>query len=333
MTTSTSKILKTGPYLKSEEKSTLSVLKSLDIDVVTLANNHLLDYDEKGVEDTLAFCNENNIQTVGAGMNLEQASKTLFLDTSEGKIAVVNFAENEWSSATENTAGANPMDTIDNANQIRAAKKQADYVFVIAHGGQNYFELPSPNIKKRYRFYVDSGADLVISHHSHSVSGYENYKGKNIYYGLGNFLFTKNSDKDCWYQGMLVEVNISENKLDTLPHPISQSKEGYKIELLGEENGLAEFKSHLKSLNQIILDDVALSKKWNEFVQDKTNYYLLNHSITGVIGNRYLRAALRKLGLDKLIDHKRYRSTVLNIMRCESHRELAKKVLTDHLKK
>ena len=94
VTTSTSKIIKTGTHLKSDKESTLQVLKTLDVDVVTLANNHVLDYDEQGVAETLEFCKENNIKTVGAGMNLKEASQTLYIDSDEGKIAIVNFAEN-----------------------------------------------------------------------------------------------------------------------------------------------------------------------------------------------------------------------------------------------
>src|SRR5690554_5226992 len=63
----TTKILKIGPNIKADKESTLNVLKELDVDIVTLANNHVLDYGEQGVIDTLEFCNENKIQTVGAG--------------------------------------------------------------------------------------------------------------------------------------------------------------------------------------------------------------------------------------------------------------------------
>src|SRR5699024_1090893 len=105
-----------------------------------LANNHILDYDERGLKETLSVCKENNIKTVGAGKNLKEASKTLYIDyREEGKIAVINFAENEWASATEMTAGANPMDIIDNANQIKKAKEKANFVFVIIHGGHEYY--------------------------------------------------------------------------------------------------------------------------------------------------------------------------------------------------
>src|SRR5690554_2760588 len=118
VTNSNSKILKTGPHLKSNKESTLSILKTLNIDLVTLANNHVLDYDEQGVLDTLSFCHKQGIQSVGAGTNLKEAAQNKYIETKEGIIAIVNFAENEWASATDKSAGANPMDIIDNLKQI-----------------------------------------------------------------------------------------------------------------------------------------------------------------------------------------------------------------------
>src|SRR5690606_12095475 len=96
VTNSNSKILKTGPHLKADKKSTLKVLKALNINLCTLANNHILDYDEQGVFETLSFCKENNIQTVGAGKNIEEASRVFYLDSDVGKVAIINIAENEW---------------------------------------------------------------------------------------------------------------------------------------------------------------------------------------------------------------------------------------------
>jgi poly-gamma-glutamate capsule biosynthesis protein CapA/YwtB (metallophosphatase superfamily) len=150
VTESTSKILKTGPHLKSEKESTLEILKALNINLCTLANNHVLDYDEQGVLDTINFCKENNIQTVGAGKNKEEAAKVLYLETDVGKIAIINIAENEWASATDTTAGANGMDLIDDVKQIQKAKKQSDLVFVIVHGGHEYYNLPSPRMQKQW---------------------------------------------------------------------------------------------------------------------------------------------------------------------------------------
>src|SRR5690625_263587 len=224
ITLSTSKIIKTGPHLKADKESTLQFLKALKVDAVTLANNHVLDYDEAGVADTLAFCLENKIEPIGAGMNSKEASKTLYVNSKKGKIAFVNFAENEWSSATESTAGANPMDIIDNTNQINQAKSQADFVVVIIHGGHEYYNLPSPRMQKQYRFYAEQGADIIVGHHTHCINGNEIYKNTPIYYSLGNFLFTKSNSHDDWYSGLILEVNINKSKLTSKVHPVKQAK-------------------------------------------------------------------------------------------------------------
>src|SRR5690554_2740361 len=137
VTESKNKILKTGPHLKADKQSTLEVLKYLNIHIAALANNHIKDYDEQGILDTINFCKSNNIQTIGAGKNLEEASTTTVLDTLEGKIALINIAENEWASAVANSAGANGMDLIKDTRKIQQAKKENDFVFVIVHGGMS----------------------------------------------------------------------------------------------------------------------------------------------------------------------------------------------------
>src|SRR5690606_20032949 len=189
VTNSNSKILKTGPHLKSEKESTLEVLKALNINLCTLANNHVLDYDEQGVLDTINFCKENNIQTVGAGKNKEEAARVFYLESDVGKIAIINIAENEWASATDTTAGANGMDLIDDVKQIQEAKKKSDFVFVIVHGGHEYYNLPSPRMQKQYRFYAEQGADIGIGHHSHCMRGKQVYNRSTIYYSLGICFF------------------------------------------------------------------------------------------------------------------------------------------------
>ncbi len=330
VTASNSKIIKTGPHLKSNEKSTLEVLKSLRIDAVTLANNHLLDYDEKGVKDTLEFCENNKIQTVGAGMNLKEASKTKYFDTKEGKIALVNFAENEWSSATEETAGANPMDIIDNTNQIKEAKKNADFVFVIIHGGHEYYNLPSPRMQKQYRFYAEQGADLIVGHHTHCISGHETFKGVPIYYSLGNFLFTNESTYDDWYIGLILEVEIKDEKIKTQLHPVKQTKENFSLRFM-EADEKQVVLTRISNYNQIISDSEALQVNWNIFIAKKYEDYINYYSPLSFIKNRYVKGVFSKLGIKGV--NKRGIALSLNLMRCEAHADVSKEVTQKYLKK
>jgi len=332
VTASNSKIIKTGPHLKSNEKSTLEVLKVLRIDAVTLANNHLLDYDEKGVKDTLEFCENNKIHTIGAGMNLNEASKTKYFDTKEGKIALVNFAENEWSSATEETAGANPMDIIDNTNQIKEAKKNADFVFVIIHGGHEYYNLPSPRMQKQYRFYAEQGADLIVGHHTHCISGHETYKGVPIYYSLGNFLFTKPSTYEDWYSGLVLRITIDDNKKIKTDEFVIKQQRDFSLKLLND-NETKIIIDRFNNYSEIINNKFKLNKSWHENIKHETTNYLKILSPNSFLKNRYLRGVANRLK----INNKRGNSLLLNMLKCESHRDLSievsKKYLNDKIEK
>src|SRR5690606_7204932 len=182
VTESSSKILKTGPYHKAQKDSTKGVLEALNIKLCTLANNHILDYDEQGVLDTIEFCRILNIETVGAGKNKAEAASIFYFSAKVGKIAGIKIAENEWASATDCTAGANGMDLISDTLKIQEARQNAVYVFVIVHGRQEHYNLPSPRMQSQYRYYATPGADIVISHHTHCISGFEIYNGIPIYY-------------------------------------------------------------------------------------------------------------------------------------------------------
>lgn len=330
ITTSTSKILKTGPHLKGDTTSTQEVLHALKIDLVTLANNHILDYDEQGVNDTIEFCERHNIAFVGAGSNLANASKTFYLEEKNKIIGIVNFAENEWASAKDNSAGANPMALIDNVKQIKEAKSKADLVFVIVHGGHEYYNLPSPRMTEQYRFYVDNGADLVVGHHTHCISGYEIYNGVAIYYSLGNFLFTKPSDYKDWHKGIVLDITINEdNSISTIPHFVMQEPNTFQLSLVAKEE-LVLIQNRFQEYSNIIKDDSLLEEAWKLFINKNYENYYYAWSPYSFIGNRYIRGIIWRLGIS--FKNRKARATFLNFMRCEAHSDLSKEVLEKYLK-
>src|SRR5690606_4140300 len=331
VTNSESKIIKTGPHLKSDKKSTIEVLKDLNIDLCTLANNHVLDYDEQGVLDTINFCKENNIQTVGAGKNKEEAAKVFYLESNVGRIAFINIAENEWASATDTTAGANGMDLIDDIKTIQEAKSQSDFVFVIVHGGHEYYNLPSPRMQKQYRFYVDNGADLVVGHHTHCISGMETYKDKPIYYSLGNFLFTKSSRYDDWYIGIVLDVDIKEkNKMITKPIFIKQSKNNSGISIL-ENDDLRKTQERFLTYSIIVNSHKHLQKSWENYIEEKFQLYDNFWSPLSYIKNSWIKKILIKLRLSP--NNKQAKALAINLMRCEAHHDLSKEVLNKNITK
>ena len=98
---------------------------------------------------------------------------------------------------------------------IIEAKKEVDYLFILPHDGIEYIDIPLPETIARYRDFIDYGADAVIGSHPHCPQGWEEYKGKPIFYSLGNFLFNSKSDysyratdRPHWYEGRCVVVEI-----------------------------------------------------------------------------------------------------------------------------
>src|SRR5690554_1798176 len=264
----TNKIVKTGPHLQSEAETALPFLKQLGVDVATLANNHILDYGNQGLADTFDALNKANIGYVGAGNNFEEASKAYSFEKDGVKVAILNFAENEWSTTFNEEPGANPLDIIENVKQIQKAKEAHDKVVCIIHGGHEYYQLPSPRMQKQYRFYVDNGADAVVGHHTHCISGYEVYKGGSIYYSLGNFLFTKSNTSQDWYKGLILEINIQNKQLEIKHHFISQEKETFELSILKDKE-LEVFENRIIEYNKIITNSNLLDKYWKEYINER----------------------------------------------------------------
>lgn len=335
VTTSSAKITKTGPHLKADYQGTVNVVEALRLHVATLANNHILDYDQQGVIDTLEFCKEMGIQSVGAGKNLDQAEETLYIDSAEGRIAIVNFSENEWASATKSTAGANPMSTIDNHKQIKEAKKASDLVIVIVHGGNEYNIYPSPRMSKLYRFYVESGADMVIGHHTHCIGGYEIYQKKPIFYSLGNFLFTSSTQKsESWYSGLVVKAEIHKKGeiLDFDIIPTIQEKDSFSLDLAKSEEK-EKILEAIKDINEVINDEDALQEKWLDFVENKRGGYMKALSPIAGFSSSYLRAFFYRTGIYKWFLNKKYASEMVNRMRCEAHHDVVKDMFKKYINK
>lgn len=330
VTTSTNKIIKTGPHLKANEASTLEVMQALNIHIAALANNHIKDYDEQGVLDTIAFCKQNDIQPMGAGKNIAEASDYHVLQTNEGNIAVINIAENEWASATHSSAGANGMDVIKDTRCIQKAKQECDLVFVIVHGGHEYYNLPSPRMQEQYRFYAEQGADLVVGHHTHCISGHEVHQGTPIFYSLGNFLFTKPNPNEEWYTGLVLEVNVNEGKLTTQLHPVGQSKVDFALTLLSADTK-TDVLARVERYSEIICAEGELLEHWREFVKLRTKAYASYWSPKVFIRNRYLKALLNKLSIS--FTNITGLAYFLNLMRCEAHHDLSQAVLEEKLRK
>ena len=307
-------IVKQGPNLYGSVKM-LDAITYMGFNCVTLANNHFYDQGEKGVEDTLAALEERHIDFVGGGTDLQSASRILYKEINGQTLAIINCCEHEFSIATETTGGANPLNPIQQYNAIQEARVKADYVLVIVHGGHEHYQLPSPRMVETYRFFIDTGADAVVNHHQHCYSGYETYKGKPIFYGLGNLFFDleQHSIDSPWNYGFCVELNISEIGVTFAIHPYKQCAEEAAISLLGAN----AFDGKLKELNGIIKDSKKLQQATNGYYKKSmadVEYFLNPYH------NRMIRG-LVKYGIMPSLFKKKWLLKLENYILCESHRD------------
>lgn len=318
LTTSNDGIGKTGPHIKSHP-NTAKILNHLNCGLVATANNHFKDYGWEGMQQTYDALKNHNISWLGSGANLEEASKTFYWKKDGTTIAFINIAENEWTTTHDNqTPGCNPIDLANVFNQIQQAKKQADFTVVIAHGGHEHYELPSPRMKKWYRFFVDAGANAVITHHTHIISGYEVYNDAPIFYSLGNFCFDWEGLRNKpWNKGMIVNLAFEKGKPITFETEfVHQNSDAVGITLLkGEEKN--EMLQHVYKLNAIIEDDIQLEsefKKYAETWKDVMN--------TWVQPYKGIMAGLYKRGLLPPIITKKKKLLYTNLIQCEAHRDI-----------
>lgn len=310
LTNMESPIQKCGPNLFAPT-SCINGIKMLGVDLFTLANNHIMDQDVKGLESTIEILKENKIDYVGVGNNIEEAQKPYIIEKGGVRAGIYACAEHEFSIADENYPGANPFDPLESLDHISQLKAQCDYVIVLYHGGKEHYRYPSPCLQKVCRKMCDKGADLVVCQHSHCIGCEEKHDSSAIVYGQGNFIFNECSN-EYWDSSILIDISF-EDKMTV--NYILLEKENEKIKLSENENILSEFYER----SEQIKNKKFIEQKYSEFAEKMLQGYIYN-----VCGISLLFRILNKLcghRLKKKISKKR-KLAIRNYLECEAHREL-----------
>ncbi len=158
------------------------------INIVNIANNHILDFGIEGLKDTLNTLNRAGIQHTGAGMNDREAAKPVLIQRKGLKIGIVGYTDNEPSWKAGPGPGTHFFDIEDAEKAIRLLKKEVDLLIVTLHWGPNWQKEPSTRFKSFAHRMIDAGADILHGHSNHTFQGYEWYKGKLILYQTGDFV-------------------------------------------------------------------------------------------------------------------------------------------------
>lgn len=196
---------------------TAMALHAAGINVVTLANNHLLDCGREGVMETLAALAQAGVAAIGAGTNQETAHRPAIFTAEHCRVGLLGYYWNQRTSATSHLPGSAMDSGTDLAADIRALRQQVDRVVVTFHWGVPYEPEPSPDDRAKARFAVDCGADAVIGHHPHVVQPFEIYRDRPIFFSIGNFAFGSGNSRG---ESLLLGLRFEEGNTRVVIYPV-----------------------------------------------------------------------------------------------------------------
>lgn len=316
---------KYGPNLLASTRS-INAYKKLNVDIMTLANNHIMDQGEEGLYSTVKTLQDANIQYIGlVGNSFENNQFTCF-EFQNKKVGIYTCAEHEFSTLNLWENRANPyIENVTNLH-IKYLKEKCDYVIVLYHGGKEYYRYPSPELQERCRSMVSSGANLVICQHSHCIGCEEKYKESTIVYGQGNFLFDISDNHYC-KTGLLININ---SKFEIEYIPIVKKGNTITIAKTNERNKiLEEFYERSNKVN-----DDFVNENYNDFSKEMLDKYIWilsgRETLLFRIINKFSFGKLRKYYLRKKYNRKQLMK-IYNCLICEAHKELLIKGLENKL--
>lgn len=202
------------------DPNNLKAMKEAGIDVLGLANNHTLDYGYEGLLDTLSYLDKNDIKRAGGGKNKQEAMEGAIIEKNGLKIGVLSFSrvvpDVKWYATDKRPGivGAYDPHISEVIVRIEEMKKEADIVILSIHWGVELSATPRKQEMDLGKKLIDAGADIIMGHHPHVLQGVEIYKGKPIFYSLGNFVFgTKN---ELTSNTMIGQINFIDKDIDNI---------------------------------------------------------------------------------------------------------------------
>ncbi|MFJ7975478.1 CapA family protein [Peribacillus sp. JNUCC 23] len=204
------------------EPKTLQGLVNSGVDVVSLANNHTLDYGLDALRDTFDHLKSYNIAYTGAGNNEEEAFSAFYKEVNGKKIAIIGISrvlpEVSWGAKEDQPGIASGYQNEPMMTYIKKVADQSDYLMIMIHWNRERQDYPESYAREMGKAFIDAGASAVIGSHSHSLMGIEEYKGCPIYYSLGNFIFTESASPKG-SETMIVQVTLDNGEISSSLKP------------------------------------------------------------------------------------------------------------------
>ncbi len=223
-----------GKYSFRFDVPVAQALADAGIDMVSLANNHILDWGRDSLCATLGNLDAVNVKSVGAGCDRERAERVQIEQFGNTRIAFLAYTEfHPWAVARESRPGMSEydIDKIIERVQTIKSKNTVDLVFVSMHWGEEYLDRAPERIVKIAHQLIDAGVDVIIGHHPHVDQEIEHYGDGWIIYSLGNFVFDQSWSENTM-QGLLAEIQVQDKDVyDVVPKMIQLNK-NYQPELI-----------------------------------------------------------------------------------------------------
>lgn len=248
-------------YNFASDPKTAKELKNSSVEIVSLSNNHSMDYGHKGFVDTMNYLDDAEVLYVGGGRNYEEALKYKIIEVKGKKIGFLGYnrviPSSTWR-ATKDKAGQIGLYDYEIDKMlpyIKDVKSKVDYLLLAVH----WQGMPTENIPKKFTIaghkLIDAGVDVVVGTHPHVMQATEFYKNGVIFYSLGNFIFDNPSPRQI--KTAIVQLEISPKDLSTKIKYIPCKSINTKPIVLEGKERIVE----IKYMNK-------LNSKFNSFVQE-----------------------------------------------------------------
>lgn len=330
--------IKSGPNIQQPIES-IEWLKLNKFNVVTLANNHILDYGVCGYHNTIMALKP--IEYLGAG-EWKNAYRPLIIEKEGLRIGLLALTHCEFGTLTdvydkEHSIGTAWINHPSVDKIIIETRKNVDYLIVLPHAGLEDYEIPLPEWRDRYRSFINLGCDAVIAGHPHIIQGYEEYEGKPIFYSLGNFYFPNNNSELAWYYSVGVSINISAKGFTFNVIPL-KFEDSY-IEVCKDNDSYV--KANIDRANAALLQDDTYIERINTICEKMLDYYIPAFGISLDDCNHIsflqrVRLALWKYRFPNYENNNQclklwQKTFILNNLRCESHRFCISRAIKNRL--
>lgn len=294
------------PVFRLNPKS-FDIIKEANINIVSLANNHMFDYGPDAFIDTIKLLDKNRISYFGAGLTYDDSLAPLITEIKGTRVGFIGYREKEPKNFCNNGVVTPQINEKLIIKDITSLKREVDFLILSLHYGWEYQFYPSPRDVDLCRLFVDSGANLILGHHPHYPQGIERYKDSLIIYSLGNFIWDQKF-KGHTNSSFVLELKIVKQSILSAKVIPFQMKNNYQLEVIkGDqlERGIEK----INHLSTVLLSKSELNEEWYIICREKIILFIKDlYRICTTEENKYVNL----VKLLKRTRHPRFRYTLLS---------------------